>query len=140
MAGRLERFDSRVYPDPNSGCWLWGGFVTSQGYGRILVDRKCVSAHRFSFERHKGTIPKGMVVRHRCDTPVCVNPLHLELGTQADNVADMARRSRAQKKLSVESVREIRASDESGIALAEKHCVSRSMVSRIKNNHSRKYV
>jgi hypothetical protein len=68
-------------------------------YGLISrgASRK-VSAHRMSYAAHKGPIPPGMVVRHKCDTPACVNPDHLEPGTQADNIADMFKRGRAKCK------------------------------------------
>ena len=80
------------------GCWSWSGSKDSHGYG-ILSSRKGrggspEKAHRVSYEYYIGSIPDGIVVRHKCDNPECTNPNHLELGTQKDNVADMMKRGR----------------------------------------------
>lgn len=73
------------------GCWLWMGTCTPGGYGSFGRGRKedgKEMAHRFSWMIHKGPIPNGLFVLHKCDTTKCVNPKHLFLGTQADNVRD----------------------------------------------------
>ncbi len=77
------------------GCWLWTAGKTGPGYGQLLLGSKPMLAHRYSYELYVGSIPKGMVVRHKCDTRSCVNPDHLELGTVADNNRDMIDRGRA---------------------------------------------
>lgn len=64
------------------------------GYGRIRVDGKSWLAHRFSWVLANGPIPEGMYVCHRCDNPPCINPEHLFLGTQTDNMRDMAAKGR----------------------------------------------
>ena len=84
----------RVEPDLNSGCWLWSHRIGRQGYGNAKFGRKTVGAHRVSWILHNGPIPPGICVCHRCDTPACVNPAHLFLGNQTDNLRDMFAKGR----------------------------------------------
>lgn len=84
------RFWNKVGPhdDPNS-CWVWGGaLVKSRGlaYGHLEVDYVFVLAHRFSYELHCGSIPKGVEVDHLCRNTLCVNPKHMELVSHQENV------------------------------------------------------
>jgi hypothetical protein len=77
------------------GCWIWQGNRDRKGYGRISVKGRTTSTHRLAYRlAHGGDIPDGLVVRHRCDNPPCVNPDHLEIGTPADNSRDMVERGR----------------------------------------------
>lgn len=89
----LERFEAKYVPEPNTGCWLWFGAELNYGYGQFRNDGHAL-AHRWSYSHFIGPIPEGLIVRHRCDTPCCVNPDHLELGTYVDNMADKVRRGR----------------------------------------------
>ena len=87
-ASDFTEFAPQIACDPNTGCWLWAGRMSGNGYGQAS-GRRGKPAHRLSYESRHGPIPPGMVIMHRCDTPLCVNPAHLRVGTQADNVRDM---------------------------------------------------
>jgi hypothetical protein len=91
----LERIMRKVEPEPNTGCWLWTGAATIAGYGSITVDSIQTGAHRYMWALHNGPIPSGAFICHRCDTPSCVNPDHLFVGTPRDNTRDMWRKGRA---------------------------------------------
>ncbi len=76
------------------GCWIWNGSRNWDGYGMLSFMGKAMGSHRASWIIHNGEIPSGKSVLHRCDNPPCVNPSHLFLGTQGDNVRDCARKGR----------------------------------------------
>lgn len=112
-----ERFN-RMVAVGSSDCWYWIGSVDALGYGRFLALGEN-RAHRASYRLFKGDIPNGKFVMHTCDTRCCVNPDHLILGTQADNVKDMVQKGRNRtvklcgernpmSKLTAENVAEIR--------------------------------
>jgi hypothetical protein len=85
------RLWSKVRVTSDAGaCWLWRGQVGTSGYGQLKMGGKMVSAHRLAVELTAGPIPDGLVVQHRCDVKRCVNPNHLIVGTQADNMRDAA--------------------------------------------------
>lgn len=92
------------------GCWLFTGAINTTGYGMVsLHGKKNQPAHRISWELVNGPIPKGLFALHKCDTPRCVRPDHLFLGTDADNSTDKARKGRAGIKLTAEKARAIKA-------------------------------
>ena len=151
----LERFHAGYTPVPEAGCWLWHGDSGRRGYGRLRVGEKTVRAHRLSYEIHVGTIPADLFVCHKCDTPACVNPDHLFLGTPQENVADRVRKGRSRNhrmgattparhekhhkaKLNAEQVQQVRALAISGQVsqrvIAAMFGVSQANVSFIKND------
>ena len=111
-----ERFDEKYEPVTESGCWIWTACSNGDGYGLIAINSQPSRAHRVSWSLHKGIIPDGVNVLHKCDNPSCVNPDHLFLGTQQDNVTDMIQKNRhnhrgeanGKAKLNDDKVREIR--------------------------------
>lgn len=95
MGNIISRLAEKSKPDQYTGCTHWVGNALPRGYGRIVVHGKRYLAHRLSYEVHVGPIPDGMNVLHKCDVPACINPDHLYLGTQRENVRDMMERGRA---------------------------------------------
>jgi hypothetical protein len=133
----------KVSPEPNSGCWLWTGSVWKQSngdYGECWAFGKRELATHAAYREFKcERVPKGMILRHICDVPSCVNPDHLVLGTQTDNMADRQKRGRTARgeragpsKLTADQVREIRASKMSGRKLGPIYGVSQVMIDKIK--------
>lgn len=133
--------------DRTADCWLWTGKKHNRGYGELRVDNKTWRAHRYAYWLTHRSLPD--VVRHTCDTPLCVRPEHLLAGTQADNVADRDDRQRRQHfrgvdngnaKFTNDDVIAIRAAYADGsatqVALARQYSVSQGAISRCVRNAS----
>ncbi len=103
-----KRFWSKVRRDTFEGCWEWAAGTDHYGYAWFNPGGGPVHASRVSYRLATGRDPNKLHVLHSCDNTLCVNPAHLFLGTQADNVRDMCQKGRARKKLTIEAVREIR--------------------------------
>lgn len=145
----FERHADKIEYGAPSGCWLWTASTRGKGYGTVWVRGKKRYAHREAYEAvHGAGSANGLIVRHRCDTPLCVNPAHLVIGTVADNNRDMAERGRqvtpkgtahGRAKLTDDDVRAIRAEYVRGSSmhglrgLARKYGVHRSVIGRIVN-------
>jgi hypothetical protein len=84
----VQRFTENYIPVTESGCWLWVGALTSQGYGQMRgMNHRVTRAHRVAYELFKGPIPEGLYIDHLCRVRCCVNPDHLEAVTQFVNMA-----------------------------------------------------
>jgi hypothetical protein len=160
------RFWSKVDKGGGVACWIWTAAKSSDGYGSF--DQ--AGAHRMAWELARGPIPRGLSVLHNCptgDNPACVNPDHLWLGTQPDNIADMTAKGRrrvavgeangqrkhpertargernAGAKIGADVVAEIRkanANGESYSRIVERFGVSKSQVARIVRGQSWRHV
>jgi hypothetical protein len=117
-------------------CLIWRGGINRDGYGMFHIDGKTIRAHRYAYEQANGPISTGMLLRHKCDTPACVNHLHLEIGTHRDNRRDTISRGRhakgeaiASSVLTAEMVLEMRARYSRGVVtyqdLANEYGVSK---------------
>lgn len=133
-----ERFWKKVSIAGPDECWNWNGAISKckngSGYGSLCVLGRQVKAHRVSFAINKGAIPAGMFVCHKCDNRRCVNPAHLFLGTQSDNIRDCSAKGRMITKLTKYDVFSIRHSRENGEKLkviAARFGVSTTTVSAI---------
>lgn len=152
-------FESKIHK-PSSGssmtCWTWRGLLASNGYGIFPTKQRSpdgqsisrnVIAHRKSFEIHCGPIPDGMSVLHRCDTPACVRPDHLFLGTQTDNMRDCAVKGRVRHqdhkgegnnraRLTEQQVREVRSDGRQPDQVAAKYGITIGHVHQIRRRRS----
>jgi len=143
-------FDERV--EKTETCWIWTGSKRPDGYGVFHAGGKtnATSAHRLSWKLYHGEIPEGLVLRHMCDNPICVNPDHLKLGTLKDNSTDRilagnscpgSKNSKA--KLDEEKVKEIKNLIQIGLSGAEigrRFGVTRTCINAIKNSRTWKHV
>lgn len=136
------------------GCWVWAGSTQTAGYGQMRIDGRNFLAHRQAWEASFGEIPKGLYVCHICDVRACVNPAHLFLGNQTDNMRDCWAKGRAgmqianfdhtrtnrKCKLTDADVIEIRASTWPLKHLADKFKVSMATISNVHRGLRKKLV
>ncbi len=90
VSARLAYYTDRGAPDE---CWIWRHITTSKGYG-LIFDGRMYQTHRVAWAEINGPIPAGLHILHKCDVPACVNPAHLFLGTNADNMRDRGEKGR----------------------------------------------
>jgi HNH endonuclease len=126
-----------------NGCWIWNACRSDKGYGLIGYAGKSRRAHRLAWEVFRGPIPKGAQVLHRCDTPPCINPDHLFLGTHGDNMNDRLVKGRWKTKISdqdVKTIRSLAARGERKPVIAERFGIHLMNVYKIIRRESWKHV
>jgi predicted transcriptional regulator len=151
-----ERLLGRIEKDPSTGCWNWIGTFNNCGYGQIAGEidgvryakpKQNMLAHRASYIIYHGPIEDGLIIRHKCDNPACINPDHLEAGTYSDNSTDTVVRMRMNHnpntgakhhmaQLTDEQVKQILESDDSYEQLVQKFGVSKVVLQRLKCGHT----
>lgn len=89
-----DRILMRIERIPGFDCWIWNGSHRKDGRGVVQINNRFYAAPRVVYEEFVGPIPPGMLVCHSCDVPACVNPAHLWLGTNLDNIKDMHQKGR----------------------------------------------
>lgn len=144
-ASTRERLEAYSMPVTETGCQIWLGSTRRGGYGHMTVAQKSCMAHRLAYEEYVGPIPEGLFVCHRCDTPSCINPDHLFLGTNQDNLSDMVAKGRnvsgAKRPLRDEDVLEmcglLRETRMEQADIASRFDISQAMVSRINHGNRR---
>jgi len=144
---RLHRYFT---PSSPTACWLWEGGMTRNGYGKVRVGsvrngtRRIAPAHRVMWEQCMGPVPEGLNVLHRCDVRHCVNPSHLEVGTQRKNIRDAVLRGRLHGPVEFpwETIQQVRTRSQAGLtqsALGQEFGMSQSHVSRLLHGRQRRF-
>ena len=143
MSDIMNRLLEKVKLDEETGCWMWQGAGDKNGYGCMKIDGRRGKAHRWMYEAVFGKFDRKLLVCHHCDTPACVNPAHLFLGNDADNIRDKVSKGRqargemfsSRTKLTQDAVLEIRERYARGNVtqqeLAQQYGVGIMQVSRI---------
>ena len=90
----FEQLMKSIEYDTNGGCWIWSRCVHIQGYGYVNYNKKVHKTHRLFYELFNGSFDTNLHVLHKCDIPCCVNPNHLFLGNNKDNVNDKVKKNR----------------------------------------------
>jgi hypothetical protein len=141
----FNRFMKLVNRNEETGCWLWAGCKSKNGYGVMSFKGKQVRSNRFSYAFFNGPIPSAFCVCHKCDNPSCVNPDHLFIGTNKDNQIDCSMKDRGglRSKLTVNDVIEIKKLLKTNImqsTIALLFNVQDAAISKIKHNKRWSYV
>lgn len=142
---RKEWLRSLVAAATPETCLEWPGYCGGDGYGLTSSSSGTLRAHRMIWELVNGPIPEGLHVLHSCDNRICINPHHLWLGTNADNVLDKQIKGRdgapfgeahRAAKLTDKDVLAIRASNDGGTSLARRYRVGKSTIYKIRNGET----
>lgn len=137
----FEKIEASSVKIPESGCWIWMKSLNHQGYGKTCLGKGTnLSAHRASYEEKYGKIPNGMMALHTCDVPSCVNPDHIFLGTQQDNMTDKVNKRRqangenhGMSKLTKEQAFEAKYGTEDASSLSKRFNCSSTIIRQIRS-------
>ena len=137
LSEKIERSSVKI---PESGCWIWMKSLNHGGYGKTCLGKELtISAHRASYEAKYGKIPNGLMALHSCDVRSCVNPDHIFLGTQRENMEDKVLKNRqaygekhGMSKLKEDEAKEIKYSKEDTNILASKFNCSKVTIRQIR--------
>ena len=155
LVDSYDRVISRIEKITETGCWIFLGALNEKGYGIVGNGGRGDGndrAHRITYRKHKGDIPKGIFVCHICDVPACCNPDHLFLGTNKENHEDMVKKERhiypphkpgslnGKSKLSEETAKYIKYSNQRPVALFNELGISLSTICNIKNGRTWKHI
>lgn len=143
-----QRFWAKVDKTPGHGpdgdCWVWTAYTSRLGYGRIRFQKTIITAHRISYWIQNPTwkLSSSLSVCHACDTPACVNPKHLWLGTQADNMKDCKGKGRKERgerhasaRLTENQIIAIRQDSRIQKQIASDYGMGRTIISNIKSKN-----
>ena len=145
----LKRFADKCKINQSTGCWEWIAGINRYGYGHFMMrdPKRMERAHRVSYFLFNGKIPAGRLVLHRCDVKHCVNPAHLFVGTQKDNVEDCIRKKRKpigdahpNAKLTAAAVKAIRKDTRVERLIALDYGVTESTINDVRNRRYWKHV
>lgn len=144
MRKTLKQIFEDKYIKLDNGCWQWTANISTNGYGQISRNKTTCRAHRIAYNLYIGEIPEGMVVCHKCDNKLCVNPDHLFIGTQEDNIRDCLNKDRnaygsrnAKAKLKEDDIFSIKVRYKNGVTMQEIgniFGVSKNTISQVINN------
>jgi hypothetical protein len=141
----INYFFDRSIPEPNSGCWIWIGAISNNGYARVRTGGRTISGHRLAYESIYGPMI-GSDACHKCDVRCCVNPDHVFMGSRSDNMRDCSNKGRIRginvaglsgeqcpsSKLTRSEVDIIRSDSRSARSLAKVFGVDRSTIGHIR--------
>jgi hypothetical protein len=142
----VKRFFDSILPVTESGCWIWDKHINKDGYGVYGANNKQYLAHRVSYTFHVGDIPNNFHVLHKCDVPSCVNPSHLFVGNDKDNMVDKKNKGRTNigskhpsAKTNEKEVKQIKLLLNKGYSnsyIMNKYGLSKQIISNIKNKRT----
>lgn len=141
----MQWIEDRIERIPIGGCWIWMGTLDNRGYGKVgrVHGQPSKLAHRYVYENYKEPIPKGKLLCHTCDNPSCVNPSHMFVGTQKDNMSDCVSKGRFKDnscenspvaKLNRNQVDLIRIDPRDALEVAKEYNISRAYVYYLRQN------